>query len=294
MKQVISGKGFEYGITYKLNELAGAVYVENSSLRIAESYFQQCSGKEQRKIMAAAEAIIKFLIDNDDRVKEGQCSVKMQSDQKGAVGDVRDIIVESSGEEIGISAKNRNFAVKNPRISDKIDFGEKWLGHVVSDTYWDEIKPIFAELREYRKRRIKWRDLPDKEARFYIPVLNAFDKELRRIYEEHTADVPQRLLHYLLGLHDFYKVTKINGKVKLQSFNINGTLKWGKKLPMPTTIETNTRKGDTTSIFIFNHGWQISFRIHNAETLVAPSLKFDVQIVGMPQHLSMHELSYSF
>ncbi|MEG2575602.1 MAG: HaeIII family restriction endonuclease [Christensenella sp.] len=29
-------------------------------------------------------------------------------------------------------------------------------------------------------------------------------------------------------------------------------------------------------------GWQFSFRIHNAATLVEPSLKFDVQIIGMP------------
>ena len=29
-------------------------------------------------------------------------------------------------------------------------------------------------------------------------------------------------------------------------------------------------------------GWQFSFRIHNAETYVVPTLKFDIQIVGMP------------
>ena len=29
-------------------------------------------------------------------------------------------------------------------------------------------------------------------------------------------------------------------------------------------------------------GWQFSFRIHNASTYVETSLKFDIQIVGMP------------
>lgn len=29
-------------------------------------------------------------------------------------------------------------------------------------------------------------------------------------------------------------------------------------------------------------GWQFSFRIHNASTIVEPSLKFDIQIIGMP------------
>jgi len=31
-----------------------------------------------------------------------------------------------------------------------------------------------------------------------------------------------------------------------------------------------------------NNGWQLSFRIHNASTIVEPSLKFDVQLIGMP------------
>ena len=29
-------------------------------------------------------------------------------------------------------------------------------------------------------------------------------------------------------------------------------------------------------------GWQFSFRIHNASTLVETSLKFDIQIIKMP------------
>lgn len=29
-------------------------------------------------------------------------------------------------------------------------------------------------------------------------------------------------------------------------------------------------------------GWQLDFRIHNASTKVESSLKFDIQIVGMP------------
>ena len=29
-------------------------------------------------------------------------------------------------------------------------------------------------------------------------------------------------------------------------------------------------------------GWQFNFRIHNASTKVETSLKFDIQIVGMP------------
>lgn len=31
-----------------------------------------------------------------------------------------------------------------------------------------------------------------------------------------------------------------------------------------------------------DNGWQFSFRIHNASTKVETSLKFDIQIIGMP------------
>ena len=41
--------------------------------------------------------------------------------------------------------------------------------------------------------------------------------------------------------------------------------------------------GKTNTVELYmDGGWQFSFRIHNAETYVKASLKFDIQIVGMP------------
>ena len=40
-------------------------------------------------------------------------------------------------------------------------------------------------------------------------------------------------------------------------------------------------KANTVELYM-DGGWQFSFRIHNAEKKVVPSLKFDSQIVGMP------------
>ena len=33
---------------------------------------------------------------------------------------------------------------------------------------------------------------------------------------------------------------------------------------------------------VVDNGWQISFRIHNAKDVIETSLKFDIQIIGMP------------
>ena len=40
-------------------------------------------------------------------------------------------------------------------------------------------------------------------------------------------------------------------------------------------------RNNTVELYM-DGGWQFTFRIHNAATKVEPSLKFDVQIVGMP------------
>ena len=43
------------------------------------------------------------------------------------------------------------------------------------------------------------------------------------------------------------------------------------------------KPGSTNTVEMFlDNGWQLSFRIHNASTKVEPSLKFDVQFIGMP------------
>lgn len=55
-------------------------------------------------------------------------------------------------------------------------------------------------------------------------------------------------------------------------------------MELPTTLlfMDFKPKSKTTVIMSFDNGWQFSFRIHNAKDMVEPSLKFDVQIVGMP------------
>ena len=295
MSQVQSGKGFEYGIAYQLQEIIQAEIIQDTHSQTALTYFEQCNEDERHKITSAAREIVIFLAGHDTRMKQHTCKVRLQSDQRGALGDVRDIIIDTpGGDEIGISAKNRHFGVKNPRLSDKIDFGKKWLGHSVSETYWNEVLPLFEELRSRHKSGELWRDVQDKEERFYVPLLHAFNLEMQRIYDQDRDNVPQNLLRYLIGIYDFYKTAKINGTALVQSFNMNGTLKWGNRLPMPTTIDSKKDTTQTTTIYSFDKGWQISFRIHNAESRVTPSLKFDVQIVGLPQRLSQHEIEYSF
>ena len=103
------------------------------------------------------------------------------------------------------------------------------------------------------------------------------------------------MVEYLLGEFDFYKVIGIDSKqTQVQSYNLRGTLnkegikrKRSAKLPiasLPTRIVSlEFRPGSKNTLELYlDRGWQFSFRIHNEATKVETSLKFDIQIIGMP------------
>lgn len=129
-------------------------------------------------------------------------------------------------------------------------------------------------------------------------LVDAFIKELNRAYETDKT-IPARLISYLLGIRDFYKVVAVDKKqlTEFQSFNFRGELnKDGKKtkatliIPkadFPTEIISLRFKPDSksTAELYLNNGWQLSFRIHNASTIVEPSLKFDIQFVSKPTNI---------
>ena len=60
------------------------------------------------------------------------------------------------------------------------------------------------------------------------------------------------------------------------------TIDFGKKW-YESECSSNFKPDSTNTLELYlDNGWQFSFRIHNASTKVEPSLKFDIQIIGMP------------
>lgn len=118
---------------------------------------------------------------------------------------------------------------------------------------------------------------------------------------ENGVNIPRKLVEYLLSKYDFYKVISLDNKriTTIQSFNMYGTLNQPSKIQkpslrvptmeLPTTLLYVNFKPDskTTVIMSFDNGWQFSFRIHNAKDTVEPSLKFDIQIIGMPPEVNI-------
>lgn len=250
----------------------------------------------EESALAAVETLFELepliVEDGDDELV-----LKIQQDSRGEEGDVRDILIvrRNIEWEIGLSLKHNHFAVKHSRLSRSLDFGDKWFGVPCSKKYWEDIKPIFDYLVEEKFKGTNWSELPAKEVDVYIPLLTAFMNEVRRS-NENDDSIPSRMVEYLLGEFDFYKVVGIDNKriTQIQTFNLHGTLNQSSKKEMPkmripiaslpsriVSIEFKPDSTNTIELYM-DGGWQFSFRIHNASTKVEPSLKFDVQILGIP------------
>ena len=223
--------------------------------------------------------------------------LQIQTDNEGKEGDVRDILIcrNDVSWEIGLSIKHNHFAVKHSRIGRNLDFGKKWFGVPCSENYWNNIKPVFDYLAEQIAQNKNWNELTTKNTDVYVPLLHAFMNEIKESTRQ-NPNVPQKMVEYLLGEFDFYKVISIDSKriTQIQSYNLHGTLNKSTrtinpkiKIPvvmLPTRIvsfDFKPNSSNTVELYM-DGGWQFNFRIHNASTKVEQSLKFDIQIIGMP------------
>ncbi len=286
--QTQSGRAWEYALASELARLNELDIDRNKLLTQARGAFELHDSREQEAMILAAEAAVGFLHEHDHRIGD-IAALRLQSDRAGQRGDVRDIVLtDQSWQEIGISAKQRHNAVKHPRLSDTIDFGSKWYGIPCSQLYWNQVRPVFADLQRRNARGERWRDVTDKVGRYYTPILEAFMAEIKR------NAVPAKLFQYMIGRFDFYKAIRWNDKVDIVSFNLSGTLQWGRRLPIPSDSIQFCRDEDkdACAVLTLDRGWAMSFRLHNAESKITSSLKFDVTLSGIPAGISCYEVPY--
>lgn len=306
MSNKSNNKGRAYEFSYlitlweEISKIRLAKIEKNSSYFAAERAWDTLTDSEKSMYKISTLAGVNKLFELEPLILEESLDVlelKLQQDSEGEGGDVRDVLIIRRGIEweIGLSVKRNHFAVKHSRLSPSIDFGDKWYGIKCSNEYWNNIEPIFKYLTEEKKKGTRWSELSNKEDDVYLPLLNAFKNEL----EQHNRicnDLPKRMVEYLLGTFDFYKVIGIDKykTTQIQSYNLRGTLNKSNdkiktnillpKVTLPTRIvnlDFKPNSKNTLELYL-DRGWQFSFRIHNASSKVEPSLKFDIQIIGMP------------
>jgi len=298
------GRAYEYicllTLLDEIKKLRDAKIIENSSFDADERAWNAIDDETRETLTISAKAAVSTLFDMEPLIieEDNDCvDLYIQPDSKGEIGDVRDIIILRSDImwEIGLSIKHNHFAVKHSRLGKQLDFGKRWFDVPCSTEYWDDVKPIFDYLADEIAQGKKWSELPDKENDVYIPILKAFTTEIERSYSK-FKDIPSKMVEYLLGQFDFYKVISRDNKfvTQIQTYNLRGTLNKPSKKNKPKIlvpisslptriISMEFKPGSSNTVELYmDGGWQFSFRIHNASTYVEPSLKFDIQIVGMP------------
>lgn len=306
--QAQSGKAFEYALItaarHFLEPHIPVRLIDDTVYQTTRDCYHLYSDVQQRAYNQAADAAIRHISSLEPHMLHPLSAgdvmeLRLMPDVAGQHGDVRDLLLSSGVWEIGISAKNNHMAVKHSRLSDVLDFGNSWVGVPCSQSYFDTITPVFARLRTLRTEEALWRNVPDKHRIVYMPILEAFRSEIMLLTAQNPG-IPQRLVSYLIGNRDFYKVIKRKGVTEIYGFNMHGSLNRhvGVHRPvirvqqplLPTQILTFTMKPKSTDTLLMNldNGWGISFRIHNAESRVVPSLKFDVNLFGLPQRLYSH------
>lgn len=315
-EQTLRGKAFEFAT---LRSLSDQIFIKDSSniitinetpsFFIARDALNSLEDEMKVKMLLGAEAAVRillrlepFLINSD---KNNPLFLSIQEDSKGKDGDVRDVLAirKQNSWGIGISCKHNHSAVKHSRLSQTIDFGAAWLECPCSSDYFNSIKPVFNELTKMKKAGILWKNIDGKTDKFYKPTLVSFINEINRLEKKHGGIIPTRLIQYLLGRKDFYKIitNDHNCTTRLQAFNLNGSLNKtaGKikpqikiqQLKMPNKIlEIDFEKNSQNTILIVcDESWTVSLRIHNASSKVEPSLKFDVNLKGTPTTLYTHD-----
>ena len=301
------GRAYEYAwiktLYIALAKARKTRIVENSSLEANIKSWNLMDEDMQATFMVSADAALDTIIELEPRLLEDdgdELTLEFQKDKKGEEGDVRDIVIRRDDIEweIGLSIKHKHEDAKHSRLSHVLDFGNVWYGLPCSQKYWNDVKPIFDRLIDGKNNKEKWPDFPNKENTVYIPLLQAFMDEINRAYEQ-DKELPRKLLEYLIGSEDYYKVVSRDNKrlTMIHTFNVHGNLNKPSKVKisaitvpivdLPSEIIAFRFKpdSDNTVEMYLNNGWQISFRIHNADSKVEPSLKFAIKFEGMPANV---------
>ena len=318
--QVDNGKAFEYSVAKAYFEHLSTRgqnvnILQDRACAVGKSKYDLFAPTEKQKFdLASIQTINTISILEPGLLTQRSVNdvleISLVPDSAGQAGDVRDVIFRRRHVkpfwEVGLSVKNNHDAVKHSRLSPTIDFGREWLGLNCTRQYFDETKVIFDQIGALRQAdpTATWASLGTYKATgIYKPILQAFRAEMIRLSSQNST-VPSGLLAYLIGRHPFYKVIKddANHCVAVKAFNLNGLLNKSfngvrpshsvDRINFPTRIiEFDFVSGsDTTLMMILDHGWQISFRIHSATTLLEKSLKFDINLIGNPPILFTQHL----
>ncbi len=288
--QVENGKAFEFAVAKSLLELLNVPILASPSSKTAQESYEKVDEVLRLRFDDASKKAASHIFEKEEILRNEATSIWLASDSLGQAGDVRDVIVNCGDKKIGFSCKTNHAAFKHSRLSGKVDFIRSWGINEAgcSNDYWGQVKPVFEELTKIRKESAAtalWKIQPDVANRFYWPILDAFESEINRLSKDPStqAETASKLVSYIVGFQDFYKIVVRKDVVEIQAFNLGGTLSVTKtRLPNQIIGIDRLNGGQYSKTIRLNRGFTFNFRIHSASSHVESSLKFDVTAISLP------------
>lgn len=288
--QVGNGKALEFAVAKSFSELLNVEILDSPSSKNARVCYEKVNEALRIRFDDASKKSASHIIEKEELLRNGATSIWLASDSLGQDGDVRDVVINCGDKKIGFSCKTNHSAFKHSRLSGKADFIKSWGINEsgCSSDYWSQVKPIFAELTKIRKESAGtalWKEQTDVANRFYWPILDAFESEIIRFSQDPStqAETASKLVSYIVGFQDFYKIVVRKDVVELQAFNLGGTLSVTKtRLPNQIIGIDRLNGGQYSKTIRLNRGFTFNFRIHSASSRVESSLKFDVTAISLP------------
>lgn len=299
------GRSFEFAFLLELSEAIGKFrkikIIKNNPFCFAQKEWFTLPKFQQIAYRQSLRKTIDLILELEPNLKNNLddiLNIYINEDKKGEEGDSRDVILkfENTKWEIGFNLKKNNVSFKHSRLSNKIDFGQRWYGINCSENYWNDIRPIFANLEKEQEKQVEWKSLQNKQETIYLPLLSAFSKEfLTRYYE--NKSIIKNLIEYIVGKRDFYQIISFDSdhNTKIKCFNLHNELSQNnqysriKLSKFPTKILSFKFKQNSlgTIELKMNNNWHINFRIHNVSRIVEPSLKFDIKLINTPNSVKI-------
>ncbi len=307
--QTQTGKAFEYAITKvlleKINGKTKVNLIEDNAFKTAKECYDFFDIPDKEKyIKAASKAISHILQLEPCLINSSEINISIQYDQRGALGDPRDVIIVGNKDwEIGFSIKNNNdMSIKSPRLSSTVDFSKNWFNIPCNLEYTKTMNEIFNKLDEEKNSRkiTLWSQLKDKD-NYYGLILDAFLKEICFLIDK-VPNIAQLLCQYVIGKYDFYMIMKFNDKLTIKAFNMFSSLNKSfesirpqikiAKVKFPSRIIEAKRISTNKVHVTFDEGWTISFRIHNGSSKIQSSVKLEICFIGLPPSVYVHNESW--
>jgi hypothetical protein len=302
---VINGKGNEWALAKVFSGQLEVPIRQDSAAEVAKASYEALPSELRERFDRSGALTSAHLL----RLEHGKLmskpprQIRLAGDSEGKVGDVRDVLVTAGEVLFGVSCKSNHDAYKHSRLSSSIDWVERWgiSTSGCSEDYWSAINPVFADLLRIKEEsggKALFRELPDLHGQVYAPILDAFEKELKSLFsiEGEVEQNATALVKYVVGKEDFYKAVSREKEVDILTFNFNGSLAGARTKAPSKVLSVDRAEGSSHSINVrFDRGYVFNFRIHNASSRVEPSLKFDIQAVGLPANeIRHHNIAFDF